>query len=270
MQFSRHPSYFDFDLARKQGDYAKRFTAGYEIASTVKTGLSLFEKNVWAPALLKDNYRLQENFIQAQLFGIDIDDPGYDLAQALNEWCDSFHIIGTTKNHQKLKRGLVCDRFRIIGAFEKPITDSAQYVLNIKSIQSKYGGVDTSCQEPARLFYPCAKVLSHCYDGYLYPVQEFQVRKRPQIQKIYEGGTLPLWVVHFLSKGELPAFNKFADSRNWTIWLVALAMLNSGYSPSDIESRVNAAPFNREGIKDSDVKSRIKSAVKKYAKECEV
>ncbi len=57
----------------------------------------------WSPIVWQRNCRKRDNFLSCRLMVLDFDDPGYSLAQCLNDWCDTVHIIGTTKSHQKEK-----------------------------------------------------------------------------------------------------------------------------------------------------------------------
>lgn len=129
----------------------------------------LITKETWSPALYKNAYRNMENAYHSDLFAIDVD-RGCTLEQAKDIFKDHWHIIGTSRNHQKektLKSGKklpACDRFRVILLLDKPMESDIECKKTFKYLQDKYGFLDDACKDISRLFYPCTSIVSVNYD----------------------------------------------------------------------------------------------------------
>lgn len=114
---------------------------------------------MWSPIIWERGIRAQRYFKAALWCVLDFDDGQLSLDQALRLWCDSTHIIGTTKNHRLPKNGISCDRFRVAVRFERPITDLRVYRYTMTEIMQKHP-CDTSCKDGARYFFPCSEIIS--------------------------------------------------------------------------------------------------------------
>jgi hypothetical protein len=107
----------------------------------------------WAPAVFQDQYRSRQNFLFADVIGLDFDGL-VSLEQAINEFCDRPHVIGTTRNHRVEKDGVVADRFRVIFRLERPCLDIYQYEYMLKRYIDRYEA-DAKCSDGSRQFFPC-------------------------------------------------------------------------------------------------------------------
>lgn len=90
----------------------------------------------------------------SNLIVLDVDN-GMTLDYAKEIFKDYYSIISTTRNHQKEKNGVVCDRFRVVLLSSKYIyTDPNKYKRLMENIQTFYGfTVDKACFDKAHIFY---------------------------------------------------------------------------------------------------------------------
>ena len=130
----------------------------------------IVRSNIWSGCTWKNGYRKGDNFIQNELAVLDFDEPGVTLVEAVRSFCDQWHIIGTTKSHQKEKNGVVCDRFRIVLRFEHPITNAEQYKQNMGPLIKKWD-TDKKCGDAARYFFPCQEIISVNLDEDSYKIE---------------------------------------------------------------------------------------------------
>lgn len=110
---------------------------------------------VWSPCVWRDGKRKKENFISAHFLVLDFDDVGDETMDELNHSLqDHKRIIATTKSHQIEKKGVVCDRFRLILPFDRPITNLYEYEYNMELAIKKWWWADKNAVDAARFFFP--------------------------------------------------------------------------------------------------------------------
>jgi hypothetical protein len=139
-----------------------------------------FSAIVW-----KGGIRSKDNFICAVLCALDFDG-GTSVDEAAELFSKYNHIIAASRNHQKDKGGVTCDRFRVVLEFERPITDVKEFEFNMAYYTRKFRS-DPQAKDAARFFYPCTKILSK-NDGngdYLpvMPVPHADIRRQEQKNK---------------------------------------------------------------------------------------
>ena len=104
----------------------------------------------------RNDYINDANYLQEQnLFIIDIDND-LTLEDAKNLFSGMTYLIATTRTHQKEKKGIVCDRFRIIlptmSTFHlSPAVYSDMYMNVINSLGIEEA--DTQCRNASRWYY---------------------------------------------------------------------------------------------------------------------
>lgn len=185
IKYSVHPLVVPIEeIRRNDRFYASKYAKDFQTYETSFSELpNHVLKHVWSSQLFAGGVRLRENFAGSFCFALDIDSPEYPLERALKDWCDSVHIIATTKNHQVAKGDQPpCDRYRIISLWDRPIVDLEEYEYNISLLIEKYGA-DT-CKDGARFFYQCRDVVSTNFEGYRQKVVSFS---KPQ--KVYQQGS---------------------------------------------------------------------------------
>lgn len=121
---------------------------------------TILKTYTWSPILWKDGQRLEKNFIRARFAALDFENPEVSMDSVLNDYSDSWHILGTTRNHQKWKGDQApCDRFRLLLRFENAISDLQEFKYNMKCLaESK--GADEKCVDGARILFPCTEIVS--------------------------------------------------------------------------------------------------------------
>ena len=117
---------------------------------------------IWSPSIYKDDRRSIANFKESFLLVYDIDE-GMDILDAVRllQKSEFAFVVATTKSHQVEKGGLTADRFRVILGLSEPITDGRVYRHALRAVAELVGlldVVDTSCLEPARMYYPCKEI----------------------------------------------------------------------------------------------------------------
>lgn len=253
------------ETARNDDGYARKFASGWrpEDADDARKLASIVSSQVWSPIVYKNGRRLIDNFIEATWCALDFDDGQYTIKRACKDWCDTIHVIGLSKSHQIVKKGAPpCDRFRIVFAFEKTITDVRTYNHNSTLLVRSYGA-DNRAKDAARLFFPCTKIVSICSDGYLQKVHE--APRYIEAKPIKIGAGDARWAQIKLAQE--------IDNGDWndTIYRIAKDLYRAGYNTDSIleEVKRNSRLFNKT-ITPSDLReatSTIRSAVKKVINE---
>jgi hypothetical protein len=221
--FSVHVSHYD---GFKD---AKRYRNGFDRATFPLDSMAeLISRFCWSPIVWKNGVRLSENFWFSDIVALDFDTPEYSLDQALNEWCDTVHIIGTTASHRKEKNGVVCDRFRIISIWDQAITNPELYTASLKKLmrENRAEYADDKCVDGARFFFPCLDIISVTAEGEaVESVKEIpkQARSEPTMLSM-----LPSRALKFLQKA-VPA-----GTRNFSTYKFAFDCARCGYKAEHV------------------------------------
>lgn len=113
----------------------------------------------WAPSTFEGGKRKKSNFEKSQIIALDFDS-GLLLNDAIEEFKEYKHIIGTSRNHQREKNGLITDRFRVILFLDQECIESVVYERTLKSLLEKYSEADQACKDSSRFYYPCTEIIS--------------------------------------------------------------------------------------------------------------
>jgi hypothetical protein len=113
----------------------------------------IIQDNLWSCGIFKKR-RCKDDFESCQLIALDIDN-GCTLEQAKEDFKGYIHLIKPTRNHQKEKGGITCDRFRVILLLDRPITSSEEYKATWNSLFEKFNYIDPSTKDPSRQWFPC-------------------------------------------------------------------------------------------------------------------
>jgi hypothetical protein len=191
-------------------------------------------ENDWSPMLFKNSYRINENFQSTAILALDID-KDCTLEQGLELFKDYKHVIGTTRNHQKIKNPgtksekPACDRFRVLLFPESEINNSAEYTNTIEKLHSDFKFVDDSCKDLSRQFFRCTAIVSINEDGKLVKNIIENTSVKTYVRKKDENGKAKLAnsTLEFLLNG--------AGSGSWnsSLYKAARDMNASGYSYED-------------------------------------
>lgn len=214
-----------------------------ELASYVTT-------YTWSPIIYRGNVRQEKNFSHSYIVGLDFDE-GMTLGQATeNIFCDMRHIIGTTRNHQKMKNGAICDRFRVILQFERLISDLRTYKWNINRLVSHYES-DENAKGASRLFFPCTEIVSKG-DGYLVEVEEpppwfmDNSAKEAELNAYAKIGKIPFWLQRNLANIIAPG------NRNTAIFGMAMDLSKLNFNKDYVESVLKTSQVYKDNIDDRD------------------
>ena len=154
-------------------------------------------------------------------------------------------IIATTRNHRKEKNGVICDRFRLVIPFDKPITDLETYKYNMRLALDRWPWIDKNALDGARFFFPSNKVIyldsKAIYSWETKPIEPCR-NENFYVKKI--DGKIPLWCLNFINDGTLCRNN----SRHLTVYAVAYALFEQGFSTGQIYRLITRAPINWRGV----------------------
>jgi len=166
----------------------------------------------------------------------------YTFDQAINEFCDVTHVIGTTKSHQKEKGSRPpCDRFRVFLRLPETITNPTEYKDILRYYVDRYE-TDEKCVDAARFFWPCKEIVS-IFSGELGEDIEIKKKSANLVTRNFDmnlhrqAKAIPPWVRHWLEFG-VPSGQKNTTCLKIGIWLT-----KCGFSHDEIVSLVMSSPI---------------------------
>ncbi len=199
----------------------------------------------WAPGIFSTNYRNLENFESAELIGLDIDG-GCTIEEARSLFADYAHVIAPTRNHQKEKNGVTCDRFRVVLKLEYPITSARVYTSTYLSIGIQFPFIDLACGDASRQFFKSLHVTSIQSSG-------------KTIQPV-DRGAVAKATVDFLANG--------ADKGKWNVTLFKASkdLQQQGYSYDETAALIHRIHNRLEPSSLKTIQSAFKSENKHPAR----
>lgn len=207
---------------------AAKYTQGFKVADLndphrIAKGISSL---VWSSCIWLQGYRKEVNFEYADWCALDFDSGELSLDQAVDNYCDMIHVIGTTKSHQKAKGGgQPVDRFRVLLKFDDRIDNLRLYRWNMYRLSQKLPA-DPACRDGARFFFPCTEIVSVSADGYTQEINTDipDTFDRPAAtRRAIESGQVPGWV-----QGALANVIPIGE-RNGTIYRIAKDLRRCGF-----------------------------------------
>lgn len=263
-------SNLSFSFHRERSFIGDRYSRGWERCH----GWDLIARAVlwgaWSPCIWEKGTRSKANFIYSDFLGLDIDN-GLPIAEAVEMFRDTVHIIGTTRNHQREKKGVVADRYRIIIPWESRITCRREFESSLAAIGKKIDA-DSSGYDAARVFWPCASIVSKIDPG---PDWELATVTAPEPKREYEQRTAPVTGIaepetktyNFVKRGVLWPNYERADS----IFRSSLDLFRCGYDHDTVLAMIAKAPFNRneKDGREFNFKTHVDGAWKYFRKHLE-
>lgn len=230
------------------------FTAGFQTANveTAAQFAKCMSAYAWSNCVWDGGYRVKKGFIGASWFALDFDSPEMTLEEAKRTFCDMTHVIGTTRNHQKEKDGIKCDRFRVVIKAERIMRDVNEYEFNMRKMTDRYP-IDRACVDGARHYFKCSDIVQIVDDGYPEEVLEYEgyeesaeekakrLRETRASYRVF--GKLPDWVEDFLTNG-------VTKDRHETALRASIIMVEHGIPREEILNRISAAPISRSWTAD--------------------
>lgn len=227
-------SYFPIPYSRVTGHPRK----GWKIANRLGAVLTT---HLYSPIIFREGIRKESHFIRSFWCILDFDGE-LSLDEACRMFCDTIHVIATTKHHQKPKGDAgPMDRFRVAIPWQEPISDLLTYRYNIKRAATEFGA-DEICHDAARLFYPSAKLVQFNLEGYTQGVAGVPLDS--PLRKDY-GATackrpaqgLPAGVEAVIKCGVAQG------KRNQTLYRVAKDLFSMGYHFDEVLAAVDGSPL---------------------------
>ncbi|MBC7456798.1 MAG: AAA family ATPase [Bdellovibrionaceae bacterium] len=242
----------------------------------------------WSPSVFKENtlngkrHRLINNFLSAEIFGVDIDD-GCSIEQAVQivKLCNLKALIGTTRNHLKEKvsgsgkKMPIRERFRIILFLKTPIYTDVQYREVFKQVKLIFPFCDDSCKDAARYYFPCQDIVfTNEGNKFELSAQEF-LGHSGGLNGTVDKSVLQSPVTSALNLKNSPSLNKhkgslFARTRDFIMhgapegkWHQELVpalfdLKEQGYSQEDAKIQVKKASLSANGDLDESDLHQIK------------
>lgn len=229
---SWHPSKISIIAVNNETQRASEFDSGFRTSVVgMERICSAVITCVWSPIVWKTGKRLSANFSHSDFAALDFDESDYTLADALNDWSDTVHIIATTKSHQIEKGGKPSkDRFRLIVPWVSRVTSLEVYRYNMTRLIKRYDA-DPSCKDGARFFWPCIDVVSLNTSGYLQPIYTPPVRSpsavRAKADSLRDRKSLPGKIIRIMRQ-PFPS-----GQRNSLCFDCAKYLVNAGYDPTE-------------------------------------
>lgn len=159
---------------------------------TIASWMTQEQKVCYAPVAFRGGKRLNEaTEAYSNLIIMDIDE-GMSLEYAKEIFKDYYAIITTTRNHQKEKNGVICDRFRVVLLASKYIyTTPEKYKGLMENIQKFYDiSMDKACFDKAHIYYsnPSEIWIGNCLNKFdvtkLIPKDDDHLSKKIQRKPI--------------------------------------------------------------------------------------
>lgn len=215
----------------------------------------------WSPCQWFGGHRLTANFGRANLVALDFDSGEMTLEHAHRIFCDSVHVIGTTKSHRKDKGGIACDRFRVILALDHEVTDAGTFAATARFYALKYDA-DTQAADAARFFWPCHTIVSVNDDPDAYRqeiIRPDPTDRGPPPQRYRQSGVVRRRS-HSLLSQPIPS-----GQRNNFCFTVSKDLYDAGYTYDEIYRIIVSSPTYQGSVSppvSREIDECIRSAIK--------
>lgn len=221
--------------------YSQEMTEGYYTNDEIKWEdfhkVLTTEGICYSAHSFKDGYRKSDNAITGfQLVILDIDD-GVPLDTAKVLFDDYTYLIATTRSHQKDKKGLICDRYRIILPME--------YALDLepdtysKMMNNLYDDlpidVDRATKDIARFYYSSKDAEYYYNEGSLINCDKYI--DYTQEKELYDKEGVKLAKKNISGISQYIIRNQY-NGRNNALVKLALLLMDSGYTHEECEAEV--------------------------------
>lgn len=229
----------------------------------------------YSPFIFNNNYRRADNYIpnMSNCIVLDFDD-GYTM-EDFKLSANFAYAIGTTKSHMIDKKGLVCERFRVIIPTGTAIyLNSTEFTEMMQAVFRIYPQADTACKDAARAYsgYTGAKVeivhgeLFDWESVYQKYTEEKEILKRwqqkekdakPQVQ--HDGTKADWYRENWLSDAMFKALNiseRMAGGRNNGLYSLARYLKEVELTDTEILEAVEWA--NTDDLPEQEVKQILR------------
>ena len=206
----------------------------------------------WSPIVFRDSIRLQTHFLYSDWAVLDFDS-GRTIGEAINQYQDCIHIIGTTKSHTEDHH-----KFRVCIPWERRITDLNCFRYNQKFLIDDNES-DQQCRDGARLYYPCRQIVSVSAEGY-----RMEVREAPKeaAKTFTHSDTGFSTAVNFYMRNVIFNENVKEKKRNVHVYQVSKDLFRIGLSDNCVEELILKSPTYRDTIISDSLLNEIRSTMK--------
>ncbi len=234
------------------GSAASLYRSGFSRLANMNMVESTILTCAWSPIVWKDNYALGANFEFSDFLVLDFDKPGDETMADVNRSLqDHKRIIAPTKSHTPED-----ERYRLIIPWERRISDFKTYAYNMRLALKRFDWADKNCVDGARFYFPSKRVFAFDRTSeYLWEVKDPPPAQENIYTEIKQQRIIPTWALAFINRGLI-----YNDSRNMTIFNVAIELAKRGFSPIEVENLIKKAPIAWYG---TNVRASIQSAFKK-------
>lgn len=221
---------------------------------------AIISSDSWAPGIFSERKRTIASFVRTDLLVLDVDD-GCELSSAIELFATYKHVIATSRNHQKEKNGVTCDRFRVVLFLDSSISSDQDLKATWDTARKRFPFIDPACKDSSRFFYASPEVVSIKTSGLGYPVSvattELARDKAVPEQRIAssEGPKGELWksTLKFLLEGA-PSGTRHAE-----LIKAVGNMREQGYSHPEVLEKVEtmslSADWTQVGLNQADRKT---------------
>lgn len=217
--------------------------------------------DMWSPAIYRENYKNDKNWLCIpSLFVIDIDENlTLDAAVArLNGFGQKYAIL-PTRNNQKLKNDVICDRFRVVMFLSEPITRPDVFDATWDYVKSEmFPEADPSCKDEGRGYFYSTSVHAASSLGRLLepvaPKPKAEVSLKPTILVKDLSKQTYKFLVNGAQKGE----------RDLLVFKAASDFKANGIDEDTAVARICAAPIDYDrSFSETDVIKKVRSVYKR-------
>ncbi len=243
----------------------QRLARGWKTADCADVaGLSwLILAYTWSPIVWRDGRRCQANFLHADFLALDFDDPQFPLSHARRAFAGLTHVIGTTRNHQREKGGVIGDRYRVVVPFSERVTECAIYRHNVKLALGMFDYADRSCKDGARPFFACREIVEIEDDGDSWEVEALSVAsEQKKLAREPESGSMRDSTKRWLRKWLVEQTFPKGKPRQPLFHDMGCALSRAGYSVDDAVQLVTLSPTMRMIEVGSEDWDRYRQAVR--------
>lgn len=181
---------------------------------------------VGSPIIWQNGRRKKEMFLKANWIGLDFDNGAISLEDAIYEFREFTHVIGTSRNHRLEKpkkknpsiKEKAHDRFHVFLRLPETVSSRIDYEGILRFYVEEYH-CDRNAVDAARKFNPCREIVS-VVEGKTIPIRKKNKYYAPPKQATPESG-VPRWVLQLLQYGP-----HFGESRNLACFKVAVNLKN--------------------------------------------
>lgn len=231
--------------------------------SDVATLAAIASTETWAPGTFEENKRTIKTFKQIELLVLDID--GDCTLEVAKEKFNGFqHIIATSRNHQKEKQGITCDRFRVILWLSDILTTDRDFKATWDRAKRLWPFIDSACKDSSRFFYASPGIVSVAATGRRFDVslamdtidasRELDRDLSPRDQAASIKGDLWKSTYKFLAEGAGPG------TRHTSLVSAVGNMREQGYTQPEVIERLEAmilagGDWTQESLSTVDLKT---------------